>query len=92
MFRQVENKDRYRTAQYFYWYIRDKDIDYLFTQAALEEAERRALNNLEDIPESREPEPEKGRSCFFNGLLTGLIGGFVFTAVGYFIGQWIIGN
>ena len=89
MFRQVKNKDRYKTAQNFYWHIRDKDVDYLFTHSALTEAEKRALKNPEDIPEPRDP---KNKHPYFNGLLTGIICGFVCTAGGYFIGQWIIGN
>ena len=89
MFRQVENKDRYKTAQNFYWHIRDKDVDYLFTQAALTEAEKRALKNPEDIPAPRDPE---GQHPYFNGFTTGIICGFVCPARSYFIAQWIIGN
>ena len=90
MFRKVENKGRYKTAQPFYWYTRDQDgIDYLFTETALLEAEKRASKNPEDIPNNYGPVRQ---DSYFIGLATGLVVGFACTAASYFIVQWIIGN
>jgi hypothetical protein len=96
MFRKVENKGRYKTAQGYYWHIRDKEIDYLFTDSALQEAEKRAGKNPEDIPNNYGPVRQ---DSYFIGLATGLVAGliikhsfFACTAASYFIDQWIIGN
>ena len=89
MFRQVENKERYKTAQPFYWHIKDQDdVDYLFTDSAMKEAEKRAEKNPEDIPM---PLPVVSHNNYFAvtaatyliGFCTGLVVGFVLK---YFIG------
>ena len=79
MFRKVENKGRYKTAQGYYWHIRDKEIDYLFTDSALQEAEKRAEKNPEDIPEIEEP------ASFVVGLTCGTIVGVLLTVAMYFM-------
>ncbi|MHA2404015.1 MAG: hypothetical protein ACXADH_13550 [Candidatus Kariarchaeaceae archaeon] len=73
MFRKVENKGRYKTAQGYYWHIRDRDIDYLFTDSALHEAEKRARKNQEDVPDDIELEPDPDR--FYYGMILGLLTG-----------------
>jgi len=72
MFRKVENKGRYKTSNPFYWYTRDQDgIDYLFTESALLEAEKRAEKNPEDIPKIEEPASfAVGFTC---GILVGIL-------------------
>ena len=81
MFRQVENKGRYKTAQPFYWHIKDQDdVDYLFTDSALKEAEKRAEKNPEDIPF-----PIDEPASFTAGFAIGLIVGFAVTAGSYFL-------
>ena len=78
MFRKVENKGRYKTAQGYYWHIRDKEIDYLFTDSALKEAEKRADKNPEDIPEIEEP------ASFTAGFTWGIIVGILLPVAAYF--------
>jgi len=78
MFRKVENKGRYKTAQGYYWHIRDREIDYLFTDSALQEAEKRAGKNPEDIPEIEEP------ATFNVGFTCGLVVGFLLPIAIYF--------
>ena len=79
MFRKVENKGRYKTAQGYYWHIKSGDKDYLFTESALEEAEKRAQKNPEDIPAQEE---SLDNSTFFSmGVLTGVI----LSVAGYFV-------
>ena len=87
MFREVENKGRYKTAQGYNCHIRDKEIDYLFTDSALQEAKKRADKNPEDIPEEIAV-PYDG---YLTGLATGLIVGFVVTAASYFALKYFIG-
>ncbi len=87
MFRKVENKGRYKTAQPFYWHIRDGQVDYLFTYSALQEAEKRAAKNPEDIPEEIAV-PYNG---YLTGLATGLVVGFAVTAASYFAVKYFIG-
>jgi hypothetical protein len=83
MFLQVENKGRYKTAQPFYWYARDKDIDYLFTESALDEAAKRADKNPEDIP--RFPNVvDKDNSNYFVGFVTGMLVGAFLVVATYF--------
>ena len=86
MFRQVENKGRYKTAQGYYWHIRDKEIDYLFTDSALKEAEKRADKNPEDIPF-----PIDEPASFTAGFAIGLIVGFAVTAGSYFLIKYFLG-
>jgi hypothetical protein len=78
MFRQVENKGRYKTAQGYYWHIRDREVDYLFTDSALQEAEKRAGKNPEDIPEIEEPK------SFVVGFTCGILTGILFPIATYF--------
>ncbi len=48
--RRVENAEKYRTADQFYWQYRDSDgTDYLFSQNQLDVAKRRAEKNPEDL-------------------------------------------
>lgn len=79
MFRKVENKGRYKTAQGYYWHIRDGDMDYLFTESALKEAQNRAVKNPEDIPEVEES--LEGSTFFSMGVLTGVL----LSVAGYFV-------
>tara|TARA_B100002019_G_C21104743_1_gene515345 strand:+ start:488 stop:760 length:273 start_codon:yes stop_codon:yes gene_type:complete len=89
MFRQVENKGRYKTAQPFYWHIKDQnDVDYLFTDSALKEAEKRAEKNPEDIPM---PLPVVSHDNYLIGFATGLVVGFAVTAATYFVLKYFIG-
>lgn len=77
MFRKVENKGRYKTAQPFYWHTKDQDnIDYLFTETALLEAEKRAEKNPEDIPPDL-AEPKK-KDEFLYGMILGFFFGGLF--------------
>jgi hypothetical protein len=92
MFVKVENKGRYKTSNPFYWHTKDQDdIDYLFTDSALIEAEKRASKNPEDIPDNYGPSKHDWNT-YFIGLATGLVAGFACTAATYFLAQWIIGN
>ena len=79
MFRKVENKGRYKTAQGYYWHIKSGDKDYLFTESALEEAENRAKKNPEDIP--AQEESLDNSTLFSMGVLTGVI----LSVAGYFV-------
>lgn len=88
MFRKVENKGRYKTAQGYYWHIRDKEIDYLFTDSALKEAWKRARKNPEDIPM---PPPVVSHNNYLIGFATGLVVGFAVTAATYFVLKYFIG-
>lgn len=81
MFREVKNKGRYKTAQGYYWHIRDKEVDYLFTDSALQEAEKRADKNPEDIPNI--PEIEEPAS-FAVGLTCGILVGILLPVAMYF--------
>ena len=77
MFRKVENKGRYKTSNPFYWHTKDQDdIDYLFTESALLEAEKRATKNPEDIPPDL-VEPSK-RDDFLSGVILGFVFGGLF--------------
>ena len=78
MFRKVENKGRYKTAQGYYWYIKSENKDYLFTESALEEAEKRAQKNPEDIPVVHE------EASFTTGLVSGFISGALSVTALYF--------
>lgn len=78
MFKQVKNKSRYKTAQDYYWYIRSRNKDYLFTDSALEEAEERANKNPEDIPKTKQ---EFGKNVIFS---IGILAGAILCAVSYF--------
>ena len=81
MFREVKNKGRYKTAQGYYWHIRDKEVDYLFTDSSLQEAEKRADKNPEDIPNI--PEIEEPAS-FAVGLTCGILVGILLPVAMYF--------
>ena len=82
MFRKVENKGRYKTSNPFYWHTKDQDdIDYLFTESALLEAEKRASKNPEDIPNI--PEIEEPAS-FAVGLTCGILVGILLPVAMYF--------
>lgn len=80
MFKKVENKGRYKTAQGYYWHIHDDGIDYLFTNSALQEAEKRAKKNPEDIPH-----PVEENSSATIGFACGLILGVLLTVATYFV-------
>lgn len=80
MFKKVENKGRYKTAQGYYWHIHDDGIDYLFTNSALQEAEKRAKKNPEDIPH-----PVKENSYATASFACGLTLGVLLTVATYFV-------
>jgi len=86
MFRKVENKGRYKTAQPYYWHVHDDGTDYLFTESQLKEAEVRAGKNPEDIP-SAEPEHH---DAWTTGLVTGLISGGLLSFSTYWFLQNVI--
>lgn len=48
VFEKVVNNDRYRTANPYYYLVKDDEINYLFTEKDLESAKKRALKNVED--------------------------------------------
>lgn len=73
-FYKVENKQRYRTANDYYWLAKTKDGAYLFTNMDLMKASGRVESNLEDIPEEYFVD-EKDRSYYYFSI------GFLFGAV-----------
>ncbi len=80
MLKKIKNKNRYKTAQPYYWYLRDRGVDYLFTQSALTEAEKRALKNPEDVPGYQKPNDK-----FMNGFASGFVVGGLFAIVTFII-------
>ena len=70
MMKRVENNDKYRSAQQFYWQYRGNEGEYyLFSQHQLDVAKRRAEKNLEDLQPMSEP------ASFALGLTVGLLFG-----------------
>lgn len=87
MFEKVENKGRYKTSNPFYWYTRDQDgIDYLFTESALLEGEKRAKKNPEDIPPNLVEPKEKGD--FLVGTALGFVVGCMFVS-GFWLANFL---
>lgn len=69
------NKDRYRSANPFYYHIRTKSPqkDYLFTEKELKKAADRAYSNLEDLPKARFTEGSKSFACFMMGCTASVL-------------------
>lgn len=102
---KVENKNRHKAANKYYFYLRDDNKDYLFSGSQLQSALDRAKSNPEDIPEHTPHEPkvmvdevdfvaqeQECKSHYGIGVLTGLIGGVGSCIVGYMIAdifKWI---
>jgi hypothetical protein len=85
MLRKVENKNRYRTAQPYYYHLHDSDgqgntINYLFTISQLDNAEERAEANPEDVVEDGILE-----NRFITGLCLGLPLGSAIGCLVYFL-------
>jgi|19_taG_2_1085344.scaffolds.fasta_scaffold11147_3 hypothetical protein len=85
MLRKVENKNRYRTAQPYYYHLHEFDdhgspVDYLFTINQLDNAEERARANPEDIVEDGILE-----NRFVAGLCLGLVLGSAIGNLVYFL-------
>lgn len=78
---KVENKDRYKTANPYYWLVKTPYRSYLFTDSDIEKAADRANNNLEDLPKDKFYKPK--------GFITPFIFGFFFSTLltGFF---WLI--
>jgi hypothetical protein len=55
LLKKVENKNKYKSADPFYYHLRDGDVDYLFSDYQLEAAKNRALSNPEDVADYEEP-------------------------------------
>lgn len=72
-------KTKNKTVTY-YWHLRDRDVDYLFTQSALTEAEKRALKNPEDLPLYEKPNDK-----FMNGFASGFVVGGLLAIVTFVI-------
>lgn len=55
MFKKVTNKNAYKSANKHYWHLRDKQTgnDYLFSDAQMISALRRAKDNQEDVPKAK---------------------------------------
>jgi hypothetical protein len=60
---KVENKNRYKTSNPFYYLIKTEEETYLFTESDLIVAKERAVKNPEDIPVE---EFEKEKKGFFS--------------------------
>lgn len=69
------NKDRYRSANPFYYHIRTKSPlkDYLFTEKEINRAADRAYSNLEDLPVAKFSEGSKCFLGFMMGCVTSLL-------------------
>jgi len=73
-FYKVENKDRYKTANKYYFHAKSASgINYLFTTAQLKEAIARAQKNTEDLPkEEYKPQDETKSVGFVTGFMIGV--------------------
>lgn len=80
MLRKVLNKNAYKTANKHYYHLRDQEgVDYLFSQAQIDSAAKRADAN----PEDTQYEFEEQESPFIFGVLTGILVGALSCVVGY---------
>lgn len=85
MLRKVPNKNAYKTANKFYYHLRDLDgVDYLFSQAQIDSAAQRAAAN----PEDTQHEFEEQESPFISGVLTGILIGALSCVIGYALCLW----
>tara|TARA_R100001163_G_scaffold1295_1_gene1904 strand:+ start:11678 stop:11971 length:294 start_codon:yes stop_codon:yes gene_type:complete len=82
---RITNKDKYRSANPFYYHIRteENDSDYLFTESDMKDARLRALNNKEDLPNKQFVAVKE----YDNSFLYGLVLGFLTTAFIYWLGK-----
>jgi hypothetical protein len=76
-FKKVENKNRYKTAGNYYWYIKNGKDEYLFSESQMETAKLRAKKNPEDLPK---------HSNFYKSLD---ILGYIFC--GFLLGGFVVG-
>ena len=80
MLKKINNKNRYKTPQPCYWYLRDRGVNYLFTKNALTQAEKRALKNPKDLPLYEKPNDK-----FMNGFASGFVVGGLLAIVTFII-------
>jgi hypothetical protein len=72
MLKRVENLDKYKTAEGYYYYLRSDDKDYLFSESQLAVANKRADKNKEDIPTCVDESPSMLTVSAF-GFLMGVL-------------------
>lgn len=85
MLRKVPNRNAYKTANKYYYHLRDKEgVYYLFSQAQVDSAAKRAEAN----PEDTQYEFEEQESSFAFGVLTGIVIGALSCVVGYAFCFW----
>jgi len=77
MFKKVENKNRYKTAGNYYWYIKNGKDEYLFSESQMETAKLRARKNPEDLPKDL---------SFYKGLDI-----FGYLSCGFLLGGFVVG-
>jgi hypothetical protein len=88
MLRQVENKNRYRTAQPYYYHLHEEGgqgevVDYLFTLNQLDNAEERARANPEDfVSDYEKPVASEFWAGLMGGIVIGMMGLTLLWAVG----------
>ena len=85
MLRQVENKNRYRTAQPYYYHLHEEGdkVDYLFTINQLDNAEERARANPEDfVSDYEKPVASEFWAGLMGGRVIGMMGLTLLWAVG----------
>lgn len=70
---EVENSNRYKTANPYYYLFNTKDQAYLFTKSDLETAKDRAIKNSDDVPHSLFKEERVFWKPFFLGFSVCLV-------------------
>lgn len=82
-FYEVENKDRYKTANDKYTLARTKDNAFLFTQGEIDRAQYRAKTNPEDVLDGFTNPKNVGSTAL--GFVAGLVVGLVLAGFALFI-------
>lgn len=83
MFVKVQNKNPYVTSREYYWYVKDNDVHYLFTESQLKTAIDRAISNPEDIP-VLDP-PKECEDTFSPGFYIGFLSGAFISVLTYLV-------
>lgn len=80
---KVKNKNRYQTANKFYYLMLTKQFSFLFTKNDMEKAKFRASRNLEDIPKINSNFLDSFSMFWYTiGIV---MGGVIFSGLTYFL-------